>query len=232
MRRGKRRRLAVFFLSFSLALLFMGEGFLSQTLAGPSPAKLVKKAISGLNKAKMISFKYDSIRNFDDSTTEYRFGVVMSDENFNYGTYIDESQSDKGWIEYKNGRKTYRKDFSNTRWNVYTNGNEGKYVGLTKKNWLVEKLKEAKSYKLISTTEKSYVVKGVFKEKDSAHKSVELTIHKKSGKLTKIKLLYNKYTEKYLNSENTYTVTGGSSTLSNISYGDSEIVLPDELQGL
>ena len=62
-------------------------------------------------------------------------------------------------------------------------------------------------------------------------KTIYLTINKKTNRLVKYVEKFAKKTYTFIDSNRTYTVTGGSGTYSNICYGDMALSLPDELKG-
>ncbi len=194
-----------------------------------SAKSILSSAVKKMKKAKSISFNYKRVQNMKDSDgsrTQYRTGIVISDGKIDYGVYVDESQSAGGWIEYSKKGVDYRKPFDSIEYTKYTNTNGNKM-------WKAEfeySLTHLKNVKLSSTSSKSYTITGkpAFK---ANFKKVTITINKKTGRITKVKRSLAKRTNTYLNSKETFTVTGGVLISSRICYGDDTLSLPAELRG-
>jgi len=136
---------------------------------------------------------------------------------------------ENAWQSYTTKDVVYRKYYRDVKWTTYTNYNTEEYSTL--KSDISGLLEDVKELELSSESKTTYTLKGKNAKKDALWKSVTITINKKSGLITKIKYTYNTKTMNYLGSNSTFTITGGSRTYSYISYCDSSITLPDELQG-
>lgn len=227
-------------LLLALTVLVPSFALPSEIYAATSAKSLLDKAAKKLDDAVSISYQSNSIRNMYDgnnSNNTYlgkRVGFVTADNKYKYGVYLDDSQSENGWEEYSIKDKRYRKSYSDSSWTSYTDSDyeNDDPLGDTFKTELSYLLKNLKNPKIKSITSKYYVISGKLPKAFSSVKSVSITINKKTGRVTKVKYSIKKTTYTYFNSSDTYTVIGGSYTYSNISYGDTQVVIPDEISWL
>lgn len=213
----------------------------SEVYAGTTAKALLDKAAKKIEAATSISARYEGHYNEynggnkDNIVARTRVGIFVADDKCSYGVYLDDSQSEDGWEEYEYQEKIYRKSYHASEWSSYTDGDydsdSDAPTGDTFKTSLTYLVKNLKKPKIKTTTSKSYVISGTLPKGYSGYKSVSITIDRKTGAVTKVKYTLKKRTRTYLNSSNTYTITGGSLTYSNISYGNDKVVLPDELKG-
>lgn len=226
-----KRKSIIMSLMLMLAVCFVVGLTPVETYAATSAKKILSKSATSVKKAKSISFRYELIRNYADSKSKQRSGMCVSDNDVNYGIYIDLSQTEQAWYEYRKKDKNYRKAYNSSSWDVYTNSDyNGKNVWeRSAKSNVYYTLTHMKSVKLKSMSSKSYVITG--KLSFGGYKNATVMVDKKTNKVLKIRYGLKKATYSYLNSSNTYTVTGGICTLSNISYGNEELSLPAELRG-
>ena len=194
-----------------------------------SAKSMLNDAVKKLNKSPSISYSYDRVQNIKDEDTNYRTGVCVSDNKIDYGVYVDDSESDKGWIEYGYKNVSYRKSFNSSGYEkiVWTDSDTR-----SEKVYLKYVLSNLKNIKLTSTSVSNYTITGTISSKVSSDwKKATITINRKSGRITKVRFNLRKRTRYYGNGGNAYVVTGGTTTYSNICYGDSTLSLPSELRG-
>lgn len=200
--------------------------------AKQSAKNLIANALMEMQNSTSISGKYDRIRNVvenDQNKTRIRIGVFVSDLKYNYGTYIDDSQSDKGWVQYTAGEKSYRKKYDSKDYTVLINQDNDKKTD-TQKKLLEYAMSHIKKLKITSKSKKNYTITAKPNWDTDKYSLITFVVNKKSGRVTEVKFTYATHTEKYTNG-NPFTVSGGTVTYSNICYGDMEITLPDELLG-
>lgn len=222
-----------------LAFLLTCTVLPSEAYAGTTAKALLDKAAKKIEAAASISGRYERYYNKydggnkDNIVAQTRVGMFVADDKCSYGVYIDDSQSEDGWEEYEYQEKIYRKSYHASEWSSYTNSDydSDAPTGDTFKTRLTYLVKNLKKPKIKTTTNKSYVISGTLPKGYSGYKSVSITIDRKTGAVTKVKYTLKKKTRTYFSSSNTYTITGGSTTYSNISYGNDKVVLPDELKG-
>lgn len=211
----------------------------SEVYAGTTAKALLDKAAKKIDAATSISGRYESYYNKyngndkNNILARTRIGMFVDDDSCAYAVYLDDNQSQGGWESYAYKERVYRKAYNSSEWDSYTDNDydSNDPTGDTFKTSLTYLVKNLKKPKIKSTTSKSYVISGTLPKGYSDYKSVSITIDKKSGAITKVKYNLKKKTWTYLNSSDTYTVTGGTTTYSNISYGNDKVVLPDELKG-
>lgn len=51
---------------------------LYEAVAASSASKLIQSGNKNLEKSTLITFKLDLVRNYDDSSTEYRYGMCIN----------------------------------------------------------------------------------------------------------------------------------------------------------
>lgn len=210
----------------------------SEVYAGTTAKALLNKAEKKIEAATSISGRYESYYNTYNGNDKNNIwartwiGMFVDDDSCSYAVYLDDKQ-DGGWESYAYKEREYRKAYNSSEWDSYTvnDYDSDDPTGDTFKTSLTYLVKNLKKPKIKSTTSKSYVISGTLPKGYSDYKSVSITIDKKSGAITKVKFNFKKKTRTYLNSSATYTITGGSLTYSNISYGNDKVVLPDELKG-
>jgi len=217
---------------FLVVAIFVTTGSVS-VFAGESADKILKNALKEMQAAECISYSYTRVRNYTDSrgkSVRYRDGIGMSDNQMDYGMCFDESQSEKAWIDYSFKDNYYRKAYNSNSFSTYTNYDYDEEQGTDKKSFEYD-LAHLQDIEIVGMTKRDYKISGKPGYKDAGWKKVTLFINKKTGRLTGAKYIAAKATYSYIDSGEKYTVTGGSSTYSNISYGDTPLSLPDELKG-
>lgn len=237
----KKQYFRLYFITLFVLMMFVSSIIIPEEVyAGSSAKSILEKATKVLDDSVAISGRSEVTRNIylredtNDVSLSHRVGFFIEDDDMSYGIYLDGSQSECGWEEYVVNENTFRKSYYSSYWDVYTDSdydNESEY-GNTFKDELSFLLKNVKSPKIKSTTRKSYVISGTFDKSIASWKSINLVVDKKTNKISKIKLTYKKHTNTLLNSPDTYTVTSGSFTCSNISYSDNKVTLPEELNGI
>ncbi len=228
----KKFLLSTLMLSISL-LVFVAFSPRRAASAKPNAKDLISTALNQLKEATSISYYYESICNYsekDNKPTQYRYGNVFSDSKCNFGMYFDKSESEKAWINYSIKDKIFRKGYSDSSFKKFNDSDYDPETA-TAKLYTEYILSHLKSVKTKSSSKNAYVISAKPNWKDSGIDSISISISKKTGNITKIKCTRAKKTYTYLNSTSTYTITGGSFTYSQISFGESSIDIPEELDG-
>lgn len=194
--------------------------------AEPSAKELLNVALNEMKSYESISYCQDLVRNWsNERTPRYRYIAGASSYNCDYSIQLDNNQSERGWLDYCVAGACYRKAY-NGSWKKYDDTDSFSSV----KTDIESSLSNYKKATISAPTKKNYTVKITPKDKNAFWKKAYVTISKKTGRVSKIKYTLAKKTYTYYNSTSTYTITGGSNTIYNISYGESVISLPDELQ--
>ncbi len=201
----------------------------------PDVEDILEDAVGALLKAQTITFAVDDIFNYTDSShkngsSRRTTGIVISDDNISYATLIDPSSDWKAWTQYTNEDRMYVKSYSANSYDAFTISN---YIEdrTPYKNFLIYALSNLKDPKIAKQTKNAYTITAKTKWKKSGIKKITLTISTTDHHLTKYKQEHASHSESYYGSSKTSTITGGTRTFSNISYGDSKLDLPVELHG-
>ena len=123
------------------------------------------------------------------------------------------------------------RNYNSTKWSAYDQYNTYLFDTKSRKNELAAILENLKSVKLTKTTKSFYTISAKPNWKNSEYKKITLKISVKTGRLVTFKATYAKHTSYYTNTGGEFTVTGGEDTFSNISYGETGLALPAELDG-
>ena len=216
----------------ALVLFASSMAIPSEVDAGVTAKSVIKKAIAELEAAESVGGHWDSVRSGYEGKDKnnvfywHTTGMFVSDDDTMYDIWLDLEQNGNGYQEYYSNGKCFRKAYYELGWLAYNKPDAG-----TEKQRLSFWLKKVQKPKL-ETTKNSYIISGKLRKEDSGFKTVEMKIDKKTNRLTDVTLTMRKYTENYINSDDTYTVTSGKLKYSYISYGDSKVELPEELKGL
>lgn len=230
-----KKKLSLTAFVLSLALVAFVAALPRNSVSAKTNAKeLVSTALEQLKDAKSISFYYENIINYsekDNKPTNYRCANIFSDSTCNFGMYFDKAEQQKAWIGYDIKGKVFRKGYSDSSYQKYDNSSNYDSKRATAKLGLEYLLSHLKSIKLKSSSKDTYVITAKPNWSDPDCKSITIYISKKSGNIISLKCTMATKTYTYLNSTQTFTITGGSYTYSQISYGESTIEIPEELDG-
>ncbi len=204
--------------------------FGSVSTSAASAKDIVAKALKEMQNSTSISFAWESVTNYSEMATREKTGMFVSDSKMDYGIIMCTSELEKAWTHYAYKGKIYRKAYNSNSFTSYTNSDYIEEQGTYKKE-LEYALAHLKDVKISSTSDNYYTISGKPNWKNSGLKTIYLTINKKTNRLVKYVEKFAKKTYTFIDSNRTYTVTGGSGTYSNICYGDMALSLPDELKG-
>lgn len=211
----------------------------SEVDAAVTAKSVIKKAVAELEAAESISGIEESIRNgyLGDNKADtfywHNIGSFVDDGELSYNIWLSLGQGGDGLQEYTYKDKVFQKSYYESEWSAHTD------TDYNKKNPTDWTLKASVTYLLnnlikpkIKQKDDYYIITGKLPKGYSKYKSVSINIDKKTNRVTNVKFTYGKKENMYFNGTDTYTVTGGTFTISYISYGECKVELPDELEGL
>lgn len=189
--------------------------------------QIVAKALDYLNDYTTVSCNYNITyrRGFAYYYTANRLGMIQSTSAADHGFFFDSAEAYPVWEQYDKGERQYWKSYNDTKWTSY--GKAEMYEATVYQKFQ-SYLSHLVNIKVTGSNSSYYTIRARISNIPENKKAV-LTINRSNGSLKSIKLYSKDYDKYSLDGESTDAVTSEVISYTNIGYGNTPIILPDEL---